>query len=58
MILIPSGLKLETEKTNINFYPDGTIDKQRIYVCKNENCYTVSSREQESIVRLFSQRVE
>jgi len=51
-------VSLEMEEENIQFYSDGRIDKDRLYLCKNEKCYTISTKEQRGYVRVFDGRLE
>lgn len=56
---IPEGIFLETEKTHIFFYPDGKIDKARIYLSdKKKNYLTISTYEQDGYVQTFDFKME
>lgn len=50
---IDDKIKIEADTQMIYFYPDGTIDKQRIRMCNDNRCLTVSTREQRGNVRIF-----
>ena len=57
---VPQILHVSSEDTVINFFPDGTIDKQRISVCsvKEEKCFTISTQEQRGRVLVFHEKLE
>ena len=55
---IPRAMKVECEKQFFNFYPDGTIEKGKIYLYSGEQCFTISTREQRAHVHLFNIKVE
>lgn len=55
-------INLELEENQIFFYPDGTIDKQYIFVCSQnkadkEKCFTISTKEQRGHVHIFNIKV-
>ena len=55
---IPSKVTVDVED-NVTFYPDGTIDKTRIYISNSKNRhYTVSTNEQIGYVHVFDFKVE
>jgi len=41
------------ENHSIGFYSDGTIEKQRIQLCRGQRCHTISTAEQRGYVRIF-----
>ncbi len=44
---IKKGIIIEITANTVEFYPDGTIDKRRIFLCDALNkCFTVSTEEQ------------
>ena len=50
----PERLTISCEAGIINFYPDGKIDKTKIYLSdKNENFYTISTQTQSGYVHEF-----
>lgn len=48
-----SGASIEQEHDHILFYPDGRIEKVYITVCRQENCYTISTKEQRGFVHVL-----
>ena len=56
---IPQGVVIEAENPHILFYPDGKIDKARIYLKnKREKYFTISTQEQAGYVQVFDFKVE
>ena len=56
---IPKEISVEVQDQPIRFYPDGTIDKARIYVSNERKDYlTVSTLEQAGYVHLFDFKTE
>ena len=55
---IPTGVDVELEQESMSFHPDGSIDKQYVYVCQEDRCYTISSREQRGAVHVFDEKLE
>lgn len=55
---LPEGLKTEGDVSAVSFYPDGSMDRQRFYVCDDHECFTVSTKEQRGHVRLFRAQPE
>jgi len=56
-IRVSNAIVMESQKNNVVFYPDGQIDKLRIYVCAKDSCYTISTQEQRGYVRLVQGRI-
>jgi len=50
---IPNDINVESDSQEINFYPDGKIDKSNIGICREEKCYTVSTEKQRGHVLLL-----
>ena len=48
---VPDGVRAEMTRPMIAF-PDGKIDKARIYICEKADCWTVSTQEQRGYVDL------
>lgn len=56
---IPEGITVESDKTEALFYPDGKIDKIRIYLSrKKKDYFTISTYEQDGNVQTFDFKVE
>lgn len=56
---IPEGITLQAAQPHVGFYPDGRIDKIRIYLCnRKNNCFTLSTYEQDGYVQVFDFRLE
>ena len=55
---VPDEVRVETAQPAIQFFPDGKIDKARIYVCEKADCWTVSTQEQRGYVDVFDYRLE
>lgn len=56
----PVSEKIEvfSDKLFVTFYPDGHMDRQLIYVTREERTLTISTREQRGYVRVFDEKVE
>ena len=51
---IPKEIKVDAENPHIRFYPDGKIDKARIFVHDgSEHYYTISTKEQTGYVQIY-----
>jgi len=55
---IPESVEVESEASTIQFYADGRIDKQHLFVCLESLCYTLSTKEQRGQIRIFDFRLE
>ena len=55
---VPEGITIESENPSIRFYPNGKIDKIRIYLHNRHNYLTISTREQANYVQVFDFKVE
>lgn len=55
---IPSQITVDTDELFITFYPDGSIEKKRLYFCRNEKCYTISTQEQRGYINVFEGKVQ
>ncbi len=56
---IPEGIKMEADKPAILFYPDGKIEKVRLYLRDNRDSYfTVSTQDQFGYVQIFEGKIE
>ncbi len=55
---VPGRITLEIVPDEINFFPDGKIDRLRVYVCQKNDCMTVSTREQTGYVDVYEGRLE
>ncbi len=49
-----SAIDIESSKSTLDFYPDGTIEKAQIRLCQNQECFVVSTTEQRGHVKLYS----
>ena len=50
---IPAEITVSSEDGVIDFFPDGTIEKQEVKFCQKDRCYIVSSKEQRGFVHVF-----
>jgi len=55
---IPDRVTFQSERDSITFYPDGKMDKARIFLCLSERCYTISSQDQSGYIRIFDFKVQ
>lgn len=56
---IPKEITLEIDNPHIRFYPDGKIDRTRIFLHDNRDHYfTVSTQEQTGYVQMYDFKVE
>ena len=55
---LPDDVKLSTEVSRMNFYPDGNIDRGEIMVCREKRCFTLSTKQQRGIVKVFEYSTE
>lgn len=51
-------LELEEGEEGIGFSEDGSIDKQHLLVCREQRCWTISTKEQRGYVRLIDGRLD
>ena len=51
---VPSGITFSSEKKTMGFYPDGTIEKNRITFSNSKKSFVVSTYEQRGYVFVFS----
>jgi len=59
MVNIAPQINVETELDHITFYPDGMIQKARVYLSDNKDRYfTVSTKEQTGYVQVFDFKAE
>ena len=54
---IPAGIEVQSLQNEINFFPDGKIDRLRIYVCQKDQCMTVTTKEQQGYVDVYNERL-
>jgi len=54
---IPDGINIQAEEYVISFYPDGQIDKQRLSLCNDQKCFTISTQEQRGKVFIFEDEI-
>ena len=59
-ISLPRDVRLSFEDgdPSLFFYPDGTIDKRRISLCRGEDCVFVSTQKQRGQVHVFNRSDE
>ena len=56
---IPADLILETQKPQVHFYPDGKIEKARIFLKNKQGQYfTVSTQEQLGYVQIYDFKLD
>jgi len=51
---VPSGVRIQSKNQYLDFHPDGTVSNHCIYICRDKNCYTISSQEQKGFIHLYS----
>ncbi len=54
---VPDKVRVEARSLPIQFYPDGSTDRMRVYVCHKENCLTISTQEQRGAVHVFDYKL-
>ena len=52
------GIHIQSLSDHIDFFPDGRIAKQRVYVCREEKCFTISTQEQRGFVDILEGKIE
>ena len=52
-VRVPDEFKLNTETSRMDFYPDGNIDRGEIVMCRDQRCFTLSTRQQRGVVKIF-----
>ncbi len=57
VVKMPGDINIESEKSDVIFNSDGSIDKMRIIVCREDNCYTVSSKEIRGQINVLSGKI-
>jgi len=57
MFIIPTEIELQSPQHEVNFFPDGKIDRLRMYLCQKDQCLTVSTKEQQGYVDVFNERL-
>ena len=57
-LAIPLAIRIQAENPTLQFYPDGTIDKDSFQLCGKNRCLTVSTKEQSGAVRVFENASE
>lgn len=55
---VPNKITVEASEPFINFYPDGNIDKERIYLSNAQDTHTISTQEQKGFVKVYDSRME
>lgn len=55
---VSGDLDIESSESIIQFYPGGTIDKIRIFVCYEERCNTLSTKEQRGFIHTFEGKIK
>ncbi len=55
---IPDNIEAESLKQTVWFDQSGNIDKVRIYLCRSERCFTVSTQEQSGYVQTYNEKIE
>ncbi len=56
--MIPSELELEATQRTFEFYPDGRIEGGRLFLCRRDQCLTLSTQDQHARVLVLHGRVE
>ena len=52
-LAIPLAIHIQAENPTLQFYPDGTIDKNSFQLCGKNRCLTVSTQKQSGAVKVF-----
>ena len=52
---VPPELRIKTGMNTVSFYPDGTIARARMDVCRDEKCLTISTKEQRGFVQVLEE---
>jgi len=52
---INADVDMEGGNPRISFYPDGSMDKKRVHLCRGTDCWTVSTRDFVRQVRVWRQ---
>jgi prepilin-type N-terminal cleavage/methylation domain-containing protein len=55
---IPEDITIESPREKIAFYQNGTIDKLRIFFCRKDQCFTVSTQDRPGRVIVAQGRLE
>ncbi len=53
---VSDKISITAQKDHINFYPDGSIDKERVDVCSDKKCFIISTREQRGYVNVYQKK--
>ncbi len=48
------SLDIETNDYDLDFFPDGTIEKKQIRLCLDKDCVVISTQEQRANIRMSS----
>ncbi|MBF0384385.1 MAG: prepilin-type N-terminal cleavage/methylation domain-containing protein [Candidatus Omnitrophica bacterium] len=56
-VQVQADIELECEGGQIMFYPDGSIEKKRLYLCRKEKCFTVTTKELWGQIALLNGKV-
>lgn len=54
---IPKHITIESGKESVEFYPDGRIEKIRVYLSYKKSHFTISTQEQMGRVRIFDFKI-
>ena len=55
---VPAEVRIETKINYMSFYSDGTMGRERIYICHEKQCLTISTQEQRGFVQIFEEKLE
>lgn len=59
VIKIPVGFQIQVDTQRMSFFPDGTIDKERLKVCSMNDeakCFMISTKEQRGKIITFKEK--
>ena len=52
---IPSNIAVQAQNLTVQFYPDGTIDKDSFKLCSKNQCFVVSTKEKSGAVNVWEE---
>ena len=55
---IPQEVTLTSPQEAIEFQPDGKMDQLRFYVCRKDDCFTISTQDQGGYVLVLDDKLE
>lgn len=55
---ISEGIDVKGDLLSIEFKPNGRMDKARVYICREDRCFTISTKEQLGQVKIYESKIE